>query len=232
MEKKVKVSQGFIIIVSVLVAYGIFTVIIGFTTGNTVRTWANLLLNNYYFMSVAIGAAFWLAIQYITQSGWSAQFIRIPQAMSDYLIVSFVLWTFMFFGVHHLYEWTHLEEVANDPILLHKQPYLNIPFFAIRYTLFFGLWIYFTQRIKRLSALEDKYGGITYFKKIELNSKIFIYVFAITFSLFSIDWLMSLDPHWYSTIYAVKNSLWHSITGRPSSQPSSLFCTSRGISRI
>lgn len=204
MENKLKVSQGFWIVTIILMAFGLFTVILGFTTGEEIRTWANLLLNNYYFMSVAIGAAFWMAIQYITQSGWSAQFIRIPQAMSDYLIVSFVLWIFMFFGLHQLYEWTHLEEVAHDPILMHKQPYLNIPFFAIRFVLFFGLWIYFTQRIKRLSLLEDKYGGLVYFQKMEFNSKVFIFVFAITFSLFSIDWLMSLDPHWYSTIYAVK----------------------------
>ena len=204
MENKLKVSQGFWIVTIILIAFGLFTVLLGFTTGEEIRTWANLLLNNYYFMSIAIGAAFWMAIQYITQSGWSAQFIRIPQAMSDYLIVSFVLWIFMFFGLHQLYEWTHLEEVAHDPILLHKQPYLNIPFFAIRFVLFFGLWIYFTQRIKRLSLLEDKYGGLVYFQKMEFNSKVFIFVFAITFSLFSIDWLMSLDPHWYSTIYVFK----------------------------
>ncbi len=204
MENKLKVSPGFIVLVIVLIVYGLVTVIIGFATGDTVRTWANLLLNNYYFMSIAIGAAFWLAIQYITQSGWSAQFLRIPMAMSDYLIVSFVLWIMMFFGLHHLYEWTHLDVVANDHILMHKQPYLNVPFFAVRYIVFFGLWIYLTQRLKKLSLLEDKHGGLIYFKKMEFNSKVFIFVFAITFSLFSIDWLMSLDPHWYSTIYAVK----------------------------
>ena len=204
MENKLKVSTGFIVLVSVLIVYGLFTVFIGFYTGDTVRTWANLLLNNYYFMSLAIGAAFWLAIQYITQSGWSAQFIRIPMAMSDFLVVSFIIWIVMFFGLHHLYEWTHQDVVANDPILTHKKPYLNVPFFIIRYVIFFGIWIFLTQRMKRLSLLEDQFGGLTYFQKMEFNSKVFIFVFAISFSLFSIDWLMSLDPHWYSTIYAVK----------------------------
>ncbi len=204
MEKQLKVGSGFKTVMYILIAFGLITVIIGFVTGDHVRTWANLLLNNYYFMSVALGASFWLAIQAITQSGWSAGFIRIPQAMSNYLIVSFVLWGFMFFGLHDLYHWTHHDVVMTDPILLHKEPYLNIPFFAIRYVLFFGLWIYLTQRIKKLSLEEDKFGGLTYFNKIEFTSKVFIFVFAITFSLFAIDWLMSLDPHWYSTIYAVK----------------------------
>ncbi len=204
MEKQLKVSSGFKTVMYVLIAFGLITVIIGFATGDHVRTWANLLLNNYYFMSVALGASFWLAIQAITQSGWSAGFVRVPQAMSNYLIVSFVLWFFMFFGLHDLYHWTHHDAVMNDSILLHKEPYLNIPFFAIRFVLFFGLWIFLTQRIKKLSLAEDQIGGLTNFNKIEFTSKVFIFVFAITFSLFAIDWLMSLDAHWYSTIYAVK----------------------------
>jgi hypothetical protein len=204
MEKQLKVGEGFKIIGFVLIAFGLFTVLTGLLTGDHVRTWANLLLNNYYFMSVTIGATFWLAMQAITQSGWSAAYIRIPQAMSNYLIISFILWAFMFFGLHDLYHWTHHDAVMHDPILLHKEPYLNIPFFTIRYILFFALWIFLTQRIKKLSIEEDKIGGLTNFNKIEFTSKVYIFVLAITFSLFSIDWLMSLDPHWYSTIYAVK----------------------------
>ena len=204
MEKQLKISDGFKIVTVVFVIFGLLTVFAGFYTGDSTRTWANLLLNNYYFMSVTIGATFWLALQSITQSGWSVQFIRIPQAMSNYLIVSFVLWFFMFFGLHDLYHWTHHDAVMHDPILLHKEPYLNVPFFAIRFVIFFALWIFMTQRIKKLSLQEDQFGGINYLGKIEFASKVYIFVLAITFSLFSIDWLMSLDPHWYSTIYAVK----------------------------
>jgi len=204
MEKQLKLSAGFKIVCFVLIAFGLFTVLTGFLTDDSTRTWANLLLNNYYFMSVTIGATFWMALQAITQSGWSAAFVRIPQAMSNYLVVSFGLWFFMFFGLHDLYHWSHHDAVMHDPILLHKEPYLNVPFFAIRFVAFFAIWIFLTQRIKKLSLEEDKFGGLTYFNKIEFTSKIYIFVLALTFSLFSIDWLMSLDPHWYSTIYAVK----------------------------
>jgi len=215
MEKHLKISSGFKVVTIVLVIFGLFTVFAGFFTGEGTRTWANLLLNNYYFMSVTIGASFWMALQSITQSGWSAQFIRIPQAMSNYLIVSFVLWFFMFFGLHDLFHWTHHDAVIHDPILLHKEPYLNIPFFTVRFVIFFALWILLTQRIKKLSLQEDQFGGLGYLGKIEFTSKVYIFVLAITFSLFTIDWLMSLDPHWYSTIYPVKKfimAFYHGVT--------------------
>jgi len=204
MDKKVQLSGKFKLIMLVMIVLGVISVIAGFVTENGTRTWANLLLNNYYFLSIAMGALFWMAIQAVTQSGWSAAYLRIPQAMSNYLIVSFVLFALMFLGVHDLYHWTHADAVAQDPLLQHKAPYLNLPFFALRFVVFFGLWIFLTYRIKSLSLREDKVGGVAYFSKIEFSSKVFIFVFAFSFSLFSIDWLMSLDPHWYSTIYVVK----------------------------
>jgi len=204
MDKKVQLSGKFKIAMYILIVIGLISVAVGFLTEDGTRAWANLLLNNYYFMSVAIGATFWLAMQYITQSGWSAAYIRIPMAMSNYFIVSMILFAIMFMGLHDLYHWTHADAVAHDPILQHKAPYLNVPFFAIRYFVFFGLWILLSQRMKKLSLQEDKIGGLTNFFKLEMTSKIFIFVFAVSFSLFTIDWLMSLDAHWYSTIYVIK----------------------------
>lgn len=204
MDKKVELSKNFKVAMIILIVVGLISVAIGFLTEDGKRAWANLLLNNYYFLSVAIGAIFWFAIQAVTQSGWSAAYLRVPMAMSNYIIVSMILFAIMFFGLHDLYHWTHHDAVINDPVLLHKEPYLNVPFFTIRYVVFFALWIFLTQRIKKLSLQEDQIGGTAYFEKIEMTSKIFIFVFAVSFSLFTIDWLMSLDPHWYSTIYVVK----------------------------
>lgn len=204
MDNKIQVGNKFKIAMIVLIIVGLVTITAGFLTGEATRTWANLLLNNYYFLAITIGATFWMAIQAITQSGWSAAFVRIPQAMSNYLIVSFFLFMILFLGIHDLYHWTHHDAVMHDPILLHKEPYLNVTFFAIRYVLFFAVWIFMTQRIKKLSAQEDELGGTAFFEKIEMTSKAYIFLLALTFSLFAIDWLMSLDAHWYSTIYAVK----------------------------
>jgi len=204
MDKKVQLSGKFKIAMIILIVVGLISVAIGFLTEDGKRAWANLLLNNYYFLSIAIGATFWLAIQYVTQSGWSTAYLRVPMAMSNYFIISMALFAIMFLGVHDLYHWSHADAVAHDPILQHKAPYLNVPFFAIRFLVFFGLWVFLTWRIKMLSLKEDTIGGTEMFKKLEFTSKIFIFVFAVSFSLFTIDWLMSLDPHWYSTIYVVK----------------------------
>ena len=204
MDKNLQLSGKFKIAMFVLIAIGLVTVIAGFMSGKMERTWANLLLNNFYFFMLAIGGAFWLAMQAITQSGWSAGLLRIPQAMGNYIIVSFFLWIVMFFGLHDLFHWSHPEAVAHDALLQHKEPYLNVTFLIIRYVVFFVLWIYLTQRLRKLSLEEDKHGGLTYFYKAEFTSKVFIFVFAFSFSLFTIDWLMSLDAHWFSTVYPAK----------------------------
>jgi hypothetical protein len=182
---------------------GIITFIAGFILSPD-RTWANYLLNNFYFISLAIGAAFFISIQYISQSGWSAAFKRIPEAMAAYIPFAAVFFILLIFGVHHLYEWSHAEAVENDHLITHKSPYLNTTFFFIRIIVFFAAWIYLTKLMRRISLKEDAEGGMAAFYKSEHLSRIFIFVVAITFSLFAIDMLMSLEVHWYSTIYAAK----------------------------
>ncbi len=137
------------------------------------RTWANYLLNNYYFVSLAIGAAFFGAIQYITQSGWSAMFKRIPEAMAAYIPVAGIFFIILFFGMHNLFEWTHEEVVQHDHLLQHKSPYLNEPFFFIRVIVFFAVWTLMSKYLRRLSLKEDEVGGMVYFEKSEFYSRVF-----------------------------------------------------------
>ena len=146
-----------------------------------------------------------LSIQRVTHSGWSAGFIRVPEAMGAYIPVAAVLFLVMIPGAHSLYHWSHAEAVSHDPLLAHKAGYLNIPFWVIRMVLFFGLWILMTWLIRRLSLREDKTGGMDSFRKGEHYAKIFIFIVIITFSFAMIDWIMSIDAHWYSTIFAIRN---------------------------
>ncbi|MFV0379058.1 MAG: hypothetical protein ACK5JD_17345 [Mangrovibacterium sp.] len=187
----------------VLIAIGVLSFAIGFFT-DPARAWANYLLNNFYFVSIAIGAAFFISIQYIAQAGWSAGFKRIPEAMAAWLPFAAGLFFVLLLGVHHLYEWSHADEVASDELIHHKSAYLNLPFFALRLVLFFGLWILLTKMLRRISLKEDAEGGLNYFVRSERLSKIFIFVVAVTFSAFSVDMLMSLQVHWFSTIFAAK----------------------------
>jgi len=191
------IAYGCIVAGMLAMAYGFYA--------SADRAWANLLLNNFYFLSLAIGASFFLALQYITQSGWSAMFRRVPEAMGAYLPFAAILMLLIYFGMHNLYEWSRPEAVANDPLLQHKAPYLNVYFFFIRMAIFFAAWIIMTRLIRKVSLQEDQFGGMKYLEKNEMNSKIFIFILAITFSMASFDYIMSIEAHWVSTIFAVKN---------------------------
>ena len=96
MEDRLIVSKKFKLFTYVLIAIGVVSFALGFISDSK-RTWANYLLNNYYFISIAIGAAFFGAIQYITQSGWSAMFKRVPEAMAAYIPVAAVFFLILFF---------------------------------------------------------------------------------------------------------------------------------------
>jgi hypothetical protein len=168
------------------------------------RTWASYLLNNFYFLSLAMGAAFFFVIQYISQSGWSVGFKRVPEAMMAYLPFAAVLFLLMYFGIHSLYHWSHSDAVATDELLQHKAPYLNTGFFMIRLVVYFALWVLLAEALRRFSRREDVAGGFENFHKSEFYSRVFIFILAITFTLAAFDWLMSLEPHWYSTIFALK----------------------------
>lgn len=204
MENRLIISKNFKLLTYVLIGIGVVSFALGFAF-DAKRTWANYLLTNYYFLSLAVGAAFFGAIQYITQSGWSAAFKRIPEAMAAYIPVAGVFFLIMYFGMHSIFEWTHQEVVLHDHLLQYKSPYLNIPFFFIRVIVFFAIWIILSKILRKISLKEDEFGGMEYFEKSELYSKIFIFAIALTFTLFSVDMLMSLEPHWFSTIFAAKS---------------------------
>jgi hypothetical protein len=203
MDKQLTISRKFSYLATALIIIGIITFIVGFIT-NPDKTWSNLLVNNYYFLTLAIGATFFGALQYITQSGWSAGFVRVPQAIGNYIPVAAILMIPLLFGLHHFYEWSHADALE-DPLIAHKSPYLNIPFFVGRFVFYFLVWIFLTQLLRRFSLKEDLQEGLNYFHKSEFYSKVYIFTLAVTFSLATFDWIMSIDVHWFSTIFAVRN---------------------------
>jgi hypothetical protein len=204
MKENLKVTSAFRIIAGIMIVIGIFSLVIGFSHDPT-RTWANYLLNNYYFFSLAMGGAFFFVIQYISQAGWSAGFKRVPEAMMGWLPFAAVFFLLIHLGVYNLYHWSHAEVVAEDSLLTHKSPFLNIPFFFSRMAIFFALWIFFALLLRKYSLKEDSEGGTKWFEKSEFYSKVFVFILAITFSFAGIDWIMSIDAHWYSTLFALKN---------------------------
>ncbi len=204
MENKFIFKRNLKLASIVLIVIGAIAMIYTFIT-QPERGWANLLLNNFYFLSLAIGASFFFAIQYITQSGWSSMFKRVPEAMMSFIPYAGIIMLFLYFGLKELYPWSHPDIVAGDTLIQHKSAYLNVPFFFIRMILAFVIWTIMTQLLRRLSLAEDRNGGMIYFEKSEFWSKVHIFILALTFSIVSFDWIMSIDVHWYSSIFSVKN---------------------------
>lgn len=204
MDGNYSVSPTFKSIILGIVIVGIITLGLGLFFSPE-KTWANFLLNNYYFISIIVGATFFLAIQYVTQSGWSAMFIRIPHAIGMYMPVAAIITLFLIFGMHSIYHWSIPGVAGHNPGIEHKSPYLNIPFFFIRLVIIFSLWILMTWLLRKTSLKEDHENNLKYFHKSEFYSKIYIFILAITFTVLTFDLIMSIDVDWFSTIFAVKN---------------------------
>lgn len=171
---------------------------------NAERGWTSLLLNHFYFMSLALGGLFICAIQYATNAMWSAPVRRLAESFSAYLPV--VLLGFLaiaFAGVPHLFSWANPEHVKGDLILEHKASYLNVTFFIIRNLVAIGLWFFFRAKLVGNSVAQDKDGDVVHTNRNKVVAPMFLVVFALSFTMSSVDLLMSLDPHWFSTMFGV-----------------------------
>ena len=198
----------------VAIVAGVATIAYGLMTGETTRTFANLLLMGYYFACVCAAGAFFIALQMVTQSGWSAGIVRIPQAMASTLPIAAVFLLIVAAGgiyTHTLYHhWTDPElynpdSAKYDALVAGKQAFLNIPGFFIRQVLFMGSYAIFGFIIAKLSYNEDLAGGLTSYKKSFKLSAIFLVIFGFTTPIWSFDTIMSLEAHWFSTMFGWYN---------------------------
>jgi hypothetical protein len=167
------------------------------------RAWYSYLVSYYYFTTLSLGGLFFCAILAATRAGWSANIRRFPEALSAYLPAVLVGGIVYLAGAGHVYEWLNKEEVAKDALLQGKSGYLNFTFFAIRIVLFTGLWVFYQMKIVGSSTAQDKSGDESLTTRVVPYSVSFLVLFALSFSLFSVDLLMSLQPHWFSTIFGV-----------------------------
>ncbi|GAB5523903.1 MAG: hypothetical protein Roseis2KO_17750 [Roseivirga sp.] len=180
------------------------------------RVIVDLWINNVYFTGLALIGIFFFAIQYASQAGWSTTVLRIPLSMAHWTPIAGVLMlvTFLAFN-HNIFHWTHsdLYEVGGahfDSIIDGKKSYFFMPggegggfpiFYVLRMVVFFGLWIWLFTKMRNLAYAEDELGGTTYWYKIRKWSAIFLGVFAVSSSISAWDWVMSIDTHWFSTMF-------------------------------
>jgi hypothetical protein len=176
------------------------------------RLWATLWVNSVYFTGIALVGVFFIAYNYVAYAGWSSVILRIPQAFGFFLPVAavFVIGVAAF-GGHDLFHWMHhgiTEEVIDgkpnpgyDAIIAGKSGYLNPTFFWIRLLTYFTLWISVFFVLRKLSLKEDLEGGVKYHDKSIVWSAIFLLIFGVSSSMSAWDWVMSIDTHWFSTMF-------------------------------
>lgn len=180
---------------------GVMAFAITMLTDN-VRAWYSFLTSFFFFTSLALGGLFFVALQFLTSAGWSVNIRRYAEAMSSFLPWAFGLAVIFFLGAGNIYSWFDPANMIGDHALEGKMSYLNPKAFLFRLGLFFSVWIILQRWIVKISLSEK---GKTMYDKVIKPSVIFLLVFALSYSLFSVDLLMSLDPHWYSTIFGVYN---------------------------
>ena len=167
------------------------------------RAWASFLHNHFFFMSLALGGLFFAAIQWLTGAMWSAPIRRVAESFTSYLPLALVAFAVIAFGIHDLYHWSHPEAVKGDIILEGKAGYLSIPFFIARNVVAIAIWIFFAWKMVGNSIKQDQVGGVELTFKNKGMAPAFLILFAISFTMAAFDQLMSLDPHWFSTMFGV-----------------------------
>jgi hypothetical protein len=161
------------------------------------------LVSFLFFLSLALGALFFVLIQYAAQGGWGIVLRRIGETTFATLPVMAVLFLPLLFGLRDLYSWAAPGAAEHDALLRWKAPYLNVPFFLIRAALYFGVWCFIALLYYRGSRGQDVTGDPGVSVRLRRLAGPAIIVLALTQTFASIDWIMSLTPHWYSTMFGV-----------------------------
>lgn len=167
------------------------------------RVWTSYLVSFFYFSCLGLGGLFFAAIQHITKAGWSTSIRRYAEAMTAFIPFILVGSLILLLGAKVLFPWTHEDVINSSTLIKAKTAYLNIPFMAIRLVICSLGWFAFKWFIVGNSTNQDQSGDSQLTLKNVGLSIAFIVFFALSFSFFSVDLLMSLLPTWYSTIFGV-----------------------------
>jgi hypothetical protein len=184
-------------------------------TGLGQRIWVDLLGNGFFFFGIALGALFFLALQYAAEAAYTIVYKRILEALITWLPIGLGVILIVIlagkFHMHHIYHWMDpnvydINHADYDPIITHKSNYFNIAagdglMHLIRFLAFGGIFWYFGAKFRKNSLLEDAEGGTRIHFKNITSAAIFLVLFGYGSSILAWDLLMSTDVHWFSTLY-------------------------------
>lgn len=169
------------------------------------RPWASIYTAALFFFLLAVGAFAFYAVQNAAQAGWSPILFRVMEGISTFIlpggILVFVLLVLSSLGMNHLFIWMDPEVVEHDEIIANKSGYLNVPFFLLRAVIYIGGWVFLSWLMRKNSRTMDTNFSMELFKKNFKVSAIFLVFFIVSESMMSWDFIMSIDTHWFSTLF-------------------------------
>ena len=174
------------------------------------KPWAALYVACIFFMLISVGVLAFYAIQYAAQAGWSPILFRVMEGITAYLlpgsIIFFVLLVAAGMHFNHLFVWMDPEvidktSVKYDKLIDLKSGYLNVPFFLGRAAVFLIVWNLYRHFSRKNSLAQDAASDNSFYKKNFKMAAAFLVFFIVSESIMSWDWIMSVDPHWYSTLF-------------------------------
>lgn len=185
---------------------GILAIAASFALGggeDAAQLYFSWLVAFLFFLSIALGGLFFVLVHFVTKAGWGVVVRRLAENAMATLPLFALLFVPVALGIHDLFHWSHDDAVAHDALLAAKAPYLNDGFFLARAAGYFLVWIGIALVYQRASRRQDATGDERITRRLTAASGPCIIAFAVTVSFAAIDWIMSLDPHWYSTIFGV-----------------------------
>jgi hypothetical protein len=182
---------------------GLMVLLIGIVVDRE-QFWRSYLTGYLFWLGIAVGSLALLMLQHLTGGGWGMVIRRVLEASTRTLPLMFVLFLPILVGLHSLYEWTHPDVVAAHPALQEKvRLYLNPAFFSVRAILIFAIWILLAFLLNKWSLQQDRTASRQVTKNMRVLSGPGMVLFIITVTVAAIDWVMSLDPEWSSTIFGL-----------------------------
>jgi len=169
------------------------------------RLWTNLLLASYLLLGLGLAGTFFVALQYMTGASWGVAFRRVPEALASTLPAGAIGLLAIFFLHPSLYPWAHAGAEGGEHLTGFKAAWLSLPFFWARSVIYLALWYLLSRAIVRHSRQQDQDRSPQHTRVNIRYSAMFIVAFGLTFWLASMDWIMSLEPDWSTTMFGVYN---------------------------
>lgn len=193
----------------ILLVVGLLLFVLGafMNMGNPTRIWATLVYNNYFFLMISLSALFFVAANSIGYSGWFIAVRRIYEAITTFVPVAAMLMLgIVLVGGSHVYHWMDADLVnpaspKYDEIIVSKQWWLNMPFYWGRAVVYVAIWTLLAVLIRKNSTSTDLNPSLAAYQRGKYMSAAYIVFFAVTSSTSSWDYMMSIQPHWYSTLW-------------------------------